>query len=130
MNRLLVYVIRVILAGLGSFAVMRYSYRDVNVAPASYAVVCGLLACFALIGCLLRWRSVRPVEFLSSSCIAFLLTIGSILLSERTSFVDGLPWQAFYKDDYIVAFSVIAPLTAGLLSGLLSMIPESSVAKP
>jgi hypothetical protein len=39
--------------------------------------------------------------------------------------VDGMPWQYFYKDDYIVAFQLIAPITIALLSGSLALIPEN-----
>jgi hypothetical protein len=40
------------------------------------------------------------------------------------NFVDGMPWQYFYKDDYISVFQFIAPITIALLSGVLALIPE------
>ncbi len=114
------------LAWLACFAVLRYSYRGATVSTLSYVVTCSILACCGLVSWLLRWRGVRVIEFLSSAAIAFALAIGLILLSEAANIVDGMPWQDFYKDDYIIAFLPIAPLTIGVLSGLLTLLPEAT----
>ncbi len=37
-----------------------------------------------------------------------------------------MPWQYFYKDDYIYVFRLIAPITIALLSGTLTLIPEKN----
>ena len=60
----------------------------------------------------------------SSAGIAATLCIVLILVSELTNYVDGMPWQYFYKDDYIAVFQLIAPITIAILSGCLVLIPE------
>jgi hypothetical protein len=60
----------------------------------------------------------------SSAAIASVICIVLILASELTNYVDGMPWQYFYKDDYIAVFKLIAPITIAILTGCLALIPE------
>ena len=53
-----------------------------------------------------------------------MICIVLILASELTHYVDGMPWQYFYKDDYIAVFQLIAPITIAILTGCLALIPE------
>jgi hypothetical protein len=125
-----VYLIRFLLAGLGSAAVLRICYgaptqydRDFG---NSYIVVCSILAFCALFSWLLRSSRSQRAQFLSSAAIALIISVALIKLSEWLYMVDGMPWQYFYKDDYIVAFQFIAPITIAVLTGILSLIRERS----
>jgi hypothetical protein len=60
--------------------------------------------------------------FLCGDCSAIAIVL--ILTSELTNYVDGMPWQYFYKDDYIAVFQLIAPITIAILAGSLALIPE------
>lgn len=61
---------------------------------------------------------------MSSAAIASAICIALIQASQLTDYVDGMPWQYFYKDDYIAVFQLIAPITIAILSGCLVLIPE------
>jgi hypothetical protein len=63
-------------------------------------------------------------QAISSAAIASAICILLILASELTNYVDGMPWQYFYKDDYIAVFQLIAPITIATLTGCLALIPE------
>jgi hypothetical protein len=65
-------------------------------------------------------------QFWSSAAIALVVSFALIQLSEWTNFVDGMPWQYFYKDDYIAVFQLIAPITIALLSGTLALLSEKN----
>jgi hypothetical protein len=123
-----VYLVRFLLAGLGSAAVLRICYgaptqydRDLG---NSYIVVCSILAFCALFSWILRPRRSRLTQSISSAAIALVSSLALIQLSERANVVDGMPWQNFYKDDYIAVFQLIAPVTIAVLTGFLSLIPE------
>jgi len=66
--------------------------------------------------------------FFSAAAIALVVSFALIALSGAFGPVDGLPWQYFYKDDYVLAFMLIAPITLAVLTGLLTLIPERRTA--
>ena len=123
-----VYLIRVLLCGLGCAAVLRFCYGPpimYDPHPGNYyAVVCSILTLCALFSWLTRSRRSRQIEFFSSATIALVISFALIKISELFGIVDGMPWQYFYKDDYITAFRLIAPTTIALLAGVLCLIPE------
>ena len=128
MRVVFVYLIRFLLAGLGSAAVLRFCYGpatpyDRNRAT-SFVVVCAILAACAVFGWLMRSRRSVASQAYSSAAIASAICIVLILASELTHYVDGMPWQYFYKDDYIAVFQLIAPITIAILTGCLALIPE------
>lgn len=63
-------------------------------------------------------------QAISSAAIASAICIVLIQASELTHYVDGMPWQYFYKDDYIAVFQLIAPITTAILASCLALIPE------
>jgi len=123
-----IYLIRVLLAGLGCAAVLRFCYgppTEYDPHPGGYyLVVCSILALCALVSWPLRSRRSRLAQFGSSAATALVVCGALILLSELTNYVDGMPWQYFYKDDYIAVFQLIAPITIAILSGILALVPE------
>jgi hypothetical protein len=72
----------------------------------------------------MRLRKSLASQAFSSAAIAAAICIVLILASELTNYVDGMPWQYFYEDDYIAAFQLIAPITIAILTGCLILIPE------
>jgi hypothetical protein len=125
MRVVLVYLARMLLAGLGCALVLHLCYPkpteyDRHLGN-SYVVVCGVLAACALLSWMVRARQSRRAEYLSSATIALVLSFLLIWISELLNFVDGMPWQYFYKDDYILVFQLIAPLTVAILTGALAL---------
>ncbi|HEX7158074.1 MAG TPA: hypothetical protein VF214_03610 [Edaphobacter sp.] len=123
-----VYLLRIVLCAVGCGIVLRFSYGprteyDQDLAI-SYVVVCSILALCALLAWVLRLRRSRSLEVVSSAAIAMILCFALIRLSELADLVVGMPWQYFYKDDYIVVFQLIAPITVAVFAGILSLIPE------
>jgi hypothetical protein len=122
------FILRTFLAGFGYAAVLRFCYGPATKyddgSLMSYMVVCIILSACSCVGWMLRPKRTRTIQVLSSAAIAFALCLGLIWLSEVTNFVNEMPWQYFYKDDYIVIFRLIAPITVAVATGLLCLIPE------
>jgi len=66
----------------------------------------------------------EALDYLFALVPALVISFALIKISELFGIVDGMPWQYFYKDDYITAFRLIAPTTIALLAGVLCLIPE------
>jgi hypothetical protein len=128
-----VYLIRIVLCLLGCAAVLRFCYgppTEYDPHPGGYyAVVCGILTLCGLFSWIVRSRRSRSAQFWSSAVLALVVSFALIQLSEWTHVVDGMPWQYFYKDDYIVVFQLIAPITIALLTGALALIPDKAAAR-
>jgi hypothetical protein len=116
------------LCALGCALVLRLSYgAGTSSDPGRfgyYAVTCSVLACFALPGWIFRLRNSRLAEILTSGLIAMAVSFLFILWSSAFGPVDNMPWQFFYKDDYVVVFLMLAPVTLSALTAILSLIPE------
>jgi hypothetical protein len=86
--------------------------------------VSAILTACALLGWLMRVRKSKALQAFSSGAIASAFCLVLIQASELTHYVDGMPWQYFYKDDYIAVFQLITPITIAILTGCLALIPE------
>jgi hypothetical protein len=128
MRPIVVYLARILLCGLVCAAVLRFCYGPATQydegRTTSFVVVCTILTICAILGWLLRVRKSKASQAISSAAIASAICIVLIQASELTNYVDGMPWQYFYKDDYIAVFQLIAPITIAVLSGCLVLIPE------
>ncbi|WP_260706833.1 hypothetical protein [Edaphobacter flagellatus] len=128
MRTVIGYIIRALLVGLISGIILRLGYgtptQHDSELGLDYAVVCGILAMCGVVGWLLRSRRSKAAQFITSAVIAAAACLFLIVLSEWTHYVDGMPWQYFYKDDYIAVFQFVAPVIIGLLSGALLIIPD------
>ena len=125
------YLIRFVFCAAGCALVLLYCYRGQSPGSEtlkSYLVTCTLLSLIGIVACLVRIRASRIGGFFSAAAIALVVSFALIALSGAFGPVDGLPWQYFYKDDYVLAFMLIAPITLAVLTGLLTLIPERRTA--
>ena len=126
------YLIRFILGAVGCAVVLGFFYWDRPFRGAdsfkSYLITCSLLSMIGLAGCLLRFRRSRVRGFISAAGIAFIVSLGLIVLSNVYELFDGKPWEYFYADDGFFTFVVIVPISLAILSGLLTLIPKQRTA--
>jgi hypothetical protein len=128
MRSIVVYLVRILVCGLGCAVVLRFCYGPATPydekRTTSYIVVSAILTTCALLGWLLSIRRSKALQAFSSAAIASAICILLIQASEWADYVVGMPWHYFYKDDYIAAFKLIAPITIAILSGCLVLIPK------
>ncbi len=125
----LVYLVRI---GICWFALLNLLHQVYGTpAPSdtdlnhAYFATCGILTIFALIGWILRSAQSKSISFVTSGIVAFLPCLGAIYFTMVIGMVHGTPWAFFYKDDQSLGFLLLAPTAVGILSGILSLIPDS-----